>query len=73
MATPDSSPRHYLRAWRQAVGLTLEQVAERVERLSEERANADSSTRALSMTHATMSRIERGKIPYNQLLLELAG
>ena len=71
MATGDSPPRHYLRAWRQAAGLTLEQVAERVERLSEERANADPSTRALSMTHATMSRIERGKIPYNQLLLEL--
>lgn len=71
MALGDSPPRHYLRAWRQAAGLTLEQVAERVERLSEERANADPSTRALSMTHATMSRIERGKIPYNQLLLEL--
>ncbi len=71
MVKVEVHPRHYLRAWRLATGLTLEQVAERVERLSEERANADPSTRAISMTHATMSRIERGKIPYNQLLLEL--
>jgi transcriptional regulator with XRE-family HTH domain len=45
---------HFLRAWRQHRGLTLEQAAERV-----------------PTTHATLSRIERGKLPYNQALLEI--
>ena len=71
MPTAPTSPRHFLRAWRRASGLTLEQTAERVERLSESRASADPSSRPLSMTHATLSRIERGKIPYGQGLLEI--
>ena len=71
MAKAYDPPGHYLRAWRKAAGLTLEQTAERVERLSESRANASASTRAISMTHATLSRVERGKLPYSQGLLEL--
>ena len=71
MAKPYDHPGHYLRAWRQVCGLTLEQAAERVERLSEARANAEPATRAISMTHATLSRVERGKLPYNQALLEI--
>ena len=64
-------PGHYLRAWRKTQGLTLEQAAERVERASESLADAEVSGRSISMTHATLSRIERGKLPYNQVLLEL--
>ncbi len=71
MAKPYDHPGHYLRGWRQQTGLTLEQAAERVERISESRANADPTTRAISMTHATLSRVERGKLPYNQGLLEI--
>lgn len=62
---------HYLREWREKLGLSLEEVAERVKVLSAEWANADPETRAMSMTHATLSRIERAKLPYNQHLLEL--
>ncbi len=31
------------------------------------------SVRPIGMTHATLSRVERGKLPYNQVLLELPG
>lgn len=65
------SPGHYLREWRKHRELTLEQVAERVETLSATWAAAEPDTRPVSMTHATLSRIERGKLPYNQHLLEL--
>ncbi len=62
---------HYLREWREKAGLSLEDVAERVEVLSAEWAATDPESRPRSMTHATLSRIERGKLPYNQHLIEL--
>ena len=71
MANRRKGPGHFLRQWRKERGLTLEQVSERVELLSAAWADADADTRPISMTHATLSRIERGKIPYNQHLLEL--
>jgi len=49
----DKAPKHFLRAWREARGLSLEAVAVQAE-----------------TTHATLSRVERGLIPYNQHLLE---
>ncbi len=70
-ADSEAHPGHYLREWRKACGLTLEQAADRVERASEARLDAASSVRPIGMTHATLSRIERGKLPYNQALLEL--
>lgn len=45
--------RTFIRQWRDFRGLTLEQLAERVD-----------------TTHATLSRIERGRQPYGQALLE---
>jgi transcriptional regulator with XRE-family HTH domain len=51
--------------------LTLEEAAERIELLGAQRAEADPEARPVSMTHATLSRVERGKIPYNQTLLEI--
>jgi transcriptional regulator with XRE-family HTH domain len=63
-------PTHYLRQWREHRELSLEAVAEKIMLLSAERA-ADGESRARTMTHATLSRIERGKLPYNQHLLEL--
>ena len=72
MAMSDEGhPGHYLREWRKASGLTLEQAADRIERVAEARADADPLVRPIGMTHATLSRIERGKLPYNQVLLEL--
>lgn len=43
----------FIRQWREFRGLTLEQLADRVE-----------------TTHASLSRIERGRQPYSQALLE---
>ena len=71
MAAHLDHPGHYLRQWRRVSGLTLEQAADRIERASEVRADAGPSTRPISMTHATLSRIERGRLPYNQALLEI--
>ena len=65
-----AKPRHFLREWREHKGLALEAAAERLVLLSQERADADPEMRPLTMTHATLSRIERGLIPYNQYLLE---
>ena len=48
----------YIRAWRQTKGLSLELLAERV------------GERIGSMTHASLSRIERGLQPYSQPILE---
>lgn len=61
---------HFLRQWRDFRRLSLEAVAEKIMLLSAERAS-DGGGRARTMTHATLSRIERGKLPYNQHLLEL--
>lgn len=66
-----NDPKHFLRKWRKRRDLTLEDVAARIEVLSAERALNDPEARAITMTHATLSRIERGKLPYNQHLLEL--
>ena len=71
MTADDAHPGHYLREWRKACGLTLEQAADRVERTSEAWADAGPAVRPISMTHATLSRIERGKLQYNQALLEI--
>jgi transcriptional regulator with XRE-family HTH domain len=65
-----ANPRHFLREWRESKDLTLEQVAERIGLLSAERADAGPEAKQLTMTHATLSRIERGLIPYGQYLLE---
>ncbi len=62
---------HFLREWREQSGLTLAQVAERFEHTSERRTLNDPNVRPLTMTHATLSRIERGKHQYNQGVLEV--
>jgi transcriptional regulator with XRE-family HTH domain len=49
----------FIRQWRTHRGLSLVQLAERVAEIS-----------GKSMTHATLSRIETGKIAYTQPVLE---
>lgn len=72
MAKRRTGPGHYLREWREVKGLTLEQVVEKVELLGAERADeSDPLSTPIKLTHASLSRIERGKQPYNQRLLEL--
>lgn len=61
---------HFLRQWREHRDLSLEAVSERIMLLSAQWAS-DGESRARTMTYATLSRIERGKLPYNQHLLEL--
>lgn len=75
MSEADEKPHHFLRQWRQSKDLTLEQVAERIVILSAERRDTlnDPTARPRGMTHATLSRIERGKLPYSQPLLEMLG
>lgn len=48
----------FIRQWREHRGLTLEALAERV------------GTKIGGMTHASLSRIERGLQPYSQPILE---
>lgn len=55
---PDRPP-HFLRAWRAHRGMTLEAAAEAVGEITGE-----------GLTHASLSRIERGKQPYKQPQLE---
>lgn len=54
-------------------GLTLEQVAERIMVMGAERRDAagDPLASPKTMTHASLSRIERGLQPYSQPLLEM--
>jgi transcriptional regulator with XRE-family HTH domain len=69
----EAAPRHFLRSWRTHRGYSLETVAERVGILGAERQDAmhDPLSSPRSMTHASLSRIERGLQPYNQALLEI--
>ena len=69
----ESQPRHFLREWRKSRGYSLETVAERVELLGGEPRFrlADAASKPRTMTHASLSRIERGLQPYNQVLLEI--
>lgn len=67
-------PKHYLRQWRQAAGLSLEGVRQRAEALFEDRIVAEGETvdlNKIGLSHSTLSRIESFKVPYNQRLLEV--
>lgn len=64
--------RHFLRAWREHRGMSLEEVAERVAILGEgRRETGDTLNAPKTMTHASLSRIERGLQPFGQVLLEI--
>lgn len=66
-------PRHFLREWREASNKTLEQVAQAVEIIGSQKNEAvdNDLTYPDTMTHATLGRIETGKMPYKQQLLEI--
>lgn len=71
---PTRPPGHFLREWRNSRGWTLEQLAEKVaieadaleqqEPFYKERSRSGSS-------HGTISRVERGEVPYTQHLLDV--
>ena len=54
-----SRPPHFLREWRKHADMTLEAAAEAVGEATGE-----------GFTHASLSRMERGKQPYSQPVLE---
>ena len=64
--------KHYLREWREHRGKTQEQVAEQIELLAHDPRFMDADKPAkVGKTQATLQRIETGKLPYNQALLEI--
>lgn len=67
-------PKHYLRQWRKAAGLSLQGVRDRAEALFEDRVVAEGEEfdlNKIGLSHSTLSRIESFKVPYNQRLLEV--
>jgi transcriptional regulator with XRE-family HTH domain len=67
-------PGHFFRQWRKFRNLSLEQVTERIKELAAARYPTESEKKAfrrIGATHGNLSRIERGLVPYNELLLEL--
>lgn len=68
----DTKPRHYLRAWREEKNLTQEKVVEHVGLIGADRPPSDDPlSYPKTFTRASLSRIENGKQPYNQTLLEI--
>lgn len=67
-------PRHFLRAWRKASGLTQEAVVEKGQAIFEGRVMAEgeeTSLKRIGLSQTSLARIERGETPYNQTLLEI--
>lgn len=68
------SPGHFIREWRQHAGLSLEAACEAIEALAQDRIIAEgeeASLRKIGASYSNLSRVERGLVPYNQVLLEL--
>lgn len=67
-------PKHYLRQWRKAAGLSLEGVRDKAEAMIGDRVVAEGEEvdlNKIGLSHSTLSRIESFKVPYNQRLLEV--
>lgn len=67
-------PGHFLRQWRKHAGLSLQSACDKVYALATDRIVAEGEERDLrrmGITYSTLSRIERGDVPYNQNLLEV--
>lgn len=67
-------PKHYLRQWRKASGLSLQGVRDKAEALHADRVVAEGEEvdlNKIGLSHSTLSRIESFKVPYNQRLLEI--
>lgn len=67
-------PKHYLRQWRKAAGLSLEGVRDKAEAMMGDRVVAEGEEvdlNKIGLSHSTLSRIESFKVPYNQRLLEV--
>jgi transcriptional regulator with XRE-family HTH domain len=62
---------HFLKEWRKHKGLSLEQLADRVRELAATRPVSPDFAYPVSVTYATLSRIERFKMAYSQTLMEL--
>jgi transcriptional regulator with XRE-family HTH domain len=69
---PDRYQRSYIRQWRTDRGLTLAQLVSRIVELAGEGTIEDPS-KQVPRTEASLSRIETGKQPYTQGILEVVG
>lgn len=67
-------PKHYLRQWRRAAGLSLQDVRDKAEALFADRVVAEGEEvdlNKIGLSHSTLSRIENFKNPYNERLLDV--
>lgn len=72
MARRDRGPGHHLRQWRDKFGWSQQEVVERLQNLGAERADpSDPLAQPVKFTRVSLSRVESGKQPYNQRLMEL--
>jgi transcriptional regulator with XRE-family HTH domain len=65
---------HFLRQWRKHRGLSMEAALEAAGALVEDRVMAEGeegSLKKIGLSQPNLSRIETGKTPYNQALLEI--
>lgn len=70
----NEKPKHYLRQWRQAAGLSLQGVRDKAEAMFADRIVAEGEEvdlNKIGLSHSTLSRIESFKVPYNQRLMEV--
>ena len=64
--------KHYLKEWREHRGKTQDQVADQIEMLAHDPRYMDADKPAkVGKTQATLQRVETGKLPYSQILLEI--
>ncbi|ASE38450.1 XRE family transcriptional regulator [Brevundimonas vesicularis] len=69
-----SGPGHFLKQWRQHAGLSQQAACEAAIALMEDRVVAEGEEvdiKRLGLTQGNLARIENGKTPYNQRLLEI--
>lgn len=68
-------PKHYLREWRKHRGFTsIDAAIERAHEILSDRVIAEGEEgdmKRLGLSQSNISRVESGKIPYNQDLLEI--
>ena len=64
--------KHYLREWRDHRGYTLEQVADRLEALAQQSQYlTPNGKKPIGTTSQNLGKVERGRVPYSQTLLEM--
>lgn len=74
MRMASNGPGHFLKQWRQHAGLSQQAACDAGIALVEDRLAAEGEEvdlKRLGLTQGNLARIENGKTPYNQRLLEI--